>query len=105
MDEIINRVKNEYTKSKRKEVTFKKLSANRSLSYDQMDRLKTAEALYECIPITIYTPFAIYFLRKVGQANSGSLIVRFLGKLAVCVPMVEIPAQYTKEHYYWPIVR
>ena len=103
--EYISRLQNEYTKSQRKQVTFKKIYQNRSLSWAQLDRLKTAEAIFECVPMTIYTPFAVFFMRQVARATTPRLIGRTVGMLGVMVPVIEYTAQMTKDKYYWPIVR
>ena len=70
-----------------------------------MTRLKTAEALYECIPITIYLPFAYLGLRKVAQAVTSKAIIRFMFGTGIIVPCIELFSTYTKDRYYWPIVR
>ena len=70
-----------------------------------MNELKIAEALFECIPITIYLPFSLVFMRQAGNANTGPKILRFILTLGVSVPMIEIGAQSLKDKYYWPIVR
>ena len=64
----------------------------RTLTYDQVNNLKTAQALYECVPISIYTPFALYFLRRVAQANSGPAILRLCIHLTIAIPLVELSA-------------
>ena len=86
-------------------MTFRKMYQNRSLSWDQIDRLKTAEALFECIPMTIYAPFALYFMRHVARATTPFLIARTVLLLGVAAPTIEYSAQMTKDKYYWPIVR
>ena len=78
---------------------------NRSLTWDQIDRLKTAEALFECIPMTIYFPWALYFMRHVARATTPYLIGRTVLMLGVAGPTIEYSAQMAKDRYYWPIVR
>ena len=105
MADIITSLRNQYTLQQRKRLTFEKILACRTLSYSQIDRLKTAEALYECVPLTIYSPFVIYYLRKTAQAVTGPLIVKLCIQLLIVAPSVEICAQYTKTALYWPLIR
>jgi hypothetical protein len=86
-------------------VTFKKIYQNRSLSYEQLDQLKTAEALYECVPMSIYFPWAIFFMRHVARATTGKLILRTVAMMGVLGPIIEYSAQMAKDRAYWPIVR
>ena len=98
-------LEDEYTKSQRKQVTFRKLYKNRSLSLSQLDRLKTAEALFECVPVSVYSPFIVFFLRATARANTGRRFVVLLGQLLVVVPPVEYFAMTYRDKLYWPIVR
>jgi hypothetical protein len=70
-----------------------------------MDNLKTAEALFECVPMTIYAPFALYFSRHVARATTPRLILRTVLILGISTPIIEFGAQMTKDRFYWPIVR
>ena len=103
--EILEQLQDKYTKSQQKRITFRKLYQNRSLTYSQVDRLKTAEALFECIPITFYMPFSLLFMRQVANANTGPKIFRFVGTLTLSLPLIEFGTQSVKDKYYWPIVR
>ena len=67
-----------YTMSQRKEITFRKIYESRSLTLEQVDRLQTAESLYECVPLAIYAPFSIYLLRLVGRANNKSRLLSLI---------------------------
>ena len=62
-----------------------------------MERLKTAEALYECIPITIYIPFAFLGLRMCGRANTGPKIMKFILGASLVAPCVEMCAMKAKD--------
>ena len=95
----------QYTLSQRKEITFRKIYSSHNLNKDQVDRLKTAESIYECIPLTIYLPFSVYFLRLVGRANTGRRLLNFIGQLAIIVPTVECGARWQRDKLYWPIVQ
>ena len=55
--------------------------------------------------MTIYAPFALYFMRHVARATTPYLIFRTVFLLGVSVPTIEYTAQMTKDKYYWPIVR
>ena len=92
-------------KSDRKKVTFEKVWSNRSLNADQIDKLKTAQALYECVPLITYSPFFLYFLRSIGRVSTGRGMLLFLGQVAVVAPPVEYLAVTQRDKLYWPIVR
>jgi hypothetical protein len=55
--------------------------------------------------MTIYAPFALYFMRHVARATTPFLIARTVLLLGVAAPTIEYSAQMTKDKYYWPIVR
>ena len=60
-----------YLKSERKANTFKRLNSNPSLTLEMVEELKLAQAVYEVVPLTIYTPYLYLLLRKCGQATSS----------------------------------
>ena len=105
MAEIINYARKEYTMWERKRLTFDKILDCRTLNYSQVQRLKTAQALFECVPITIYSPFAVYFLRKTAQAVTAPKLINLALQLVFVVPCVEFVAQSTKTRLYWPLIR
>ncbi len=75
------------------------------MNYKQIDNLKTAQAYYELVPVTIYAPYLFVMMRKVAKANTGALISRFV-LLTICTaPFVELGQRYLRDTLYWPLVR
>ena len=62
--------------SERKSVTFKKLYENHSLNYDQVLRLKQAQAIYEVIPFFSFIPMGYIMFIKCLNATSPKAIRR-----------------------------
>ena len=102
---MIDKLKSWYTFSKRKEVTFQKLYEHPYLSQTQIDRLKTAQALFEVIPIALYAPYLFLMMRVVAKANTSVKLMKFTALFTLTAPSVELTSRYLKDHYYWPLVK
>ena len=60
-----------------------KLYESPLLNYSQMQRLKTAEAIYEVVPIVLLSPYALYMLKFTAKFQmSISSLSRLIGYLA-----------------------
>ncbi len=75
----------------RKHVTLAKLYDNHSLTYEQIDQLKTAIAATEVIPLAVYSPYLFLMLRLSVGANSSQRVIKALGVgllgFAICDPL------------------
>ena len=102
---MVESIKQWYTLSKRRETTFQKLFEHPYLSWRQIDRLKTAQALYELKPTSLYAPYLFLMMRQVAKANTPALIARFVLLALVTAPIVEVGARNFRDKMYWPLVR
>ena len=87
--ELIERIKSIYTLSNRKYVTFQKLFEDQSLDYEDVDKLKTAQAVYETVPVIMLTPYAYFLLRKIAQANKSNQIRNFTLGVLLTYPLAD----------------
>ena len=102
---MVESIKQWYTLSKRRETTFQKLYEHPYLSWRQIDKLKTAQALYELVPISLYAPYLFLMMRQVAKANTSALLARFVLLAVLTAPSVEVGARTLRDRLYWPIVR
>ena len=102
---MVDRLKSWYTMSKRKEVTFQKLYEHPYLSQPQIDRLKTAQALFEIVPITLYAPYLFIMMRVIAKANTSVKLLKFTALFCATAPVIEFTSRYLKDYYYWPLVK
>ena len=104
MAEYLQKVQDYYTQQERRYTTFQKLYENQSLSYQQVDRLKSAVAVKEVVPAIVYAPYLYFMLRKCANATNANLWVKatlygFSGFIAT-----EIAAREISLRLWWPIV-
>jgi len=81
-----------------------KLYENRYLTYEQVDWLKTAQAIFEVVPVAIYLPYLFLMMRQVLRANTAKKYGVCMLTLTMTLPWVEGAQVYMKERLYWPIV-
>ena len=60
----------------------------------QIERLKTAQALYEVIPLGLYLPYLFGMMRVVAKANTSALLLRFTILFGCTAPIVEVTSRY-----------
>ena len=60
---------------RRKRATLQKLYENNSLTYGQVEKLKTAIAASEIVPLLVYSPYLLVMLRKCATANTQQRFV------------------------------
>ena len=101
----LQKLLNWYTLSKRRETTFQKIYEHPYLSKEQIDRLKLSQALFETIPLIVYSPYLFILLRLCGSATNSSGLKRILMIGLPLLPMFEVSSRYMRDIYYWPIVR
>ena len=89
--------------SERKYTTFQKLFENNCLSYEQVLRLKIAQACYEVVPSVIMTPFVFKFLKLTAVLPKSVSEVRFGRMTAMAVVSYSL-AIALRDATYWPIV-
>jgi len=54
----------------RKESTMIKLFKDHKMLFSDVEKLKTAKALYDTIPVFIQSPFLYFYLRQMAQPRS-----------------------------------
>ena len=89
--------------SERKYSTFQALYENNCLSYEQVLRLKQAQACYEVVPSVIMTPFVYQFLKLAVLMPRRMTQVRF-GKASATALLSYVAAIGGRDATYWPIV-
>jgi hypothetical protein len=67
--------------------------------------MKTAQALYEIVPLSIYSPYLFVMMRIVAKANTQKAMIRFIGVLLMSAPLMEGTARYMRDKMYWPLVK
>ena len=100
---IDNAFVNWWLMSERKYTTFQKLFENNCLSYEQVLRLKIAQACYEVVPSVIMTPFVFKLLKltavmpkSVSEMRYGRMAALAVGSYSLAIAL--------RDATYWPIV-
>lgn len=92
-----------YLNYERRLATFQKLYENHSLTYGQVDRLKTAIAAKELIPFAVYSPYLFLMLRLSAQATSAGKITKAIGIGLVGFGICECTSMELSQRVWWPI--
>ena len=100
---IDNAFVNWWLMSERKYTTFQKLFENNCLSYEQVLRLKIAQACYEVVPSVIMTPFVFKLLKLTAVMPKSVSEMRFGRMAALAVGSYSL-AIALRDATYWPIV-
>ena len=90
--------------SARKQVTMKKLYANRFLTQEQKTQMDLAVSQYEQIPLYFFAPYSLYMLRVLALMNTPNRFGRGILKLSVLGVIFYHGAVYTRDQVYWPTV-
>ena len=101
---IKSRFQGYFIQMARQQTTFMRLFESPILNYSQMDRLKTAEAIYEVVPIAIMSPYALFMLRHSAsfQMSPTALKKSFLYG-AIGIP-IYLMALHFQSKAYFPLV-
>ena len=78
---------------------------NNSLTHDQVDRLKTAIAATEIIPIAIYSPYFLVMGRKLAFVNTQ---IKFLKAFAIGITgfcICESASIIVSQKVWWPVTK
>ena len=88
----------------RANTTFMKVYESPLLTRPQMERLKTAEALHEIVPICVMAPYGLVMLRFSARFQMSLQSVCRLGVLLAVGSLNYMLALECQYRAYWPVV-